>query len=100
MNCYRVSKRTATHADVMAAVGAADVLRHLEPRIVEREDCFEIHFRRGLLPSDLSDVDPGFSFLERPNAAAPALPPERIFQVRVKGDPGGAIIPFATATES
>jgi hypothetical protein len=33
MDRYTVFKQTGTHADVLAAVGAGDVLRHLEPRI-------------------------------------------------------------------
>ena len=82
MKCYTVFKQTATHADVLAAIGAADVLRHLEPRIVDLEDRFEVHLRRGLLPSDLDAVDPGFSYLERRQKNAPRLPPERIMRTR------------------
>jgi hypothetical protein len=55
-------KHTATHADTLAAIGAADMFRHLEPRIVELEDRFEIRFPRALLPSDVDAVDPGFSY--------------------------------------
>jgi hypothetical protein len=78
MDQYTVFKQTGTHADILAAVGAADVLRHLEPRIVELEDRFEVKLRRGLTPSDLDGVDPGFSYLLRPNKEPPSLPPERI----------------------
>src|SRR5271165_2158698 len=80
MDRYTVFKRTDTHADVLAAIGAADVLRRLEPRIVEWEDRFEVQLRRRLRPSDLDAVDPGFSYLLRPKKAAPDLPPERIVQ--------------------
>lgn len=48
-----VLKQTGTHAHVLAAIGAADVLRHLEPRIVEFEDRFEVRLPRHLLPSVL-----------------------------------------------
>src|SRR5215472_8385559 len=82
MKYYTVFKQTATHADVLAAIGAADVLRHLEPRIVDLGDRFEVHLRRGLLPSDLDAVDPGFSYLERRQKNAPRLPPERIMRTR------------------
>ena len=51
MNCFTVFKRTGTHADTLAAIGAADVLKRLEPRIVELEDRFEIQLRRRMLPS-------------------------------------------------
>ena len=70
MTCYTIFKRTGTHADTLAAIGAADVLKQLEPRIVEREDRFEIQLRRQLLTSDLMAVDPGFCYLERPTKSA------------------------------
>ena len=82
MNCYTVFKRATSHADVLAAIGAADVLRHLDPRIVEFEDRFEVQLRRRIRPSDLDAVDPGFSYLQRPKKKAPSLPPERIVQAR------------------
>ena len=78
MNCYTVIKQTANHADVLAAVGAADVLRHLDPRIVDCGDRFEVRIAKDLKPSDLDAVDAGFSYLVRPKQAAPNLPPERI----------------------
>ena len=49
MHCYSVVKETGTHADALAAVGAADMLRQLDPRIVAFEDRFEIQFPRGLM---------------------------------------------------
>jgi len=66
MHCYTVFKLTGTHADTMAAIGAAGVLRDLGPRIVELEDRFEIRLSRRLRISDLDGVGPGFSYLERP----------------------------------
>ncbi len=80
MDRYTVFKQTGTHADVLAAIGAADVLRHLEPRLVEFADRFQIQLRRHLLPSDLDAIDPGFSYLLRPQKTSPSLPPERILQ--------------------
>jgi hypothetical protein len=47
MNPYRVFKRTAMHPNTLAAIGAADVLRQLDPRIVELEGRFEIRLRTG-----------------------------------------------------
>ena len=70
MNRYTVFKRTGTHADALAAVGAAGVLKQLKPPIVECEDRFEIQLRRRLLSSDLMAVDPGFCYLERPTKSA------------------------------
>ncbi len=86
MNVYRVSKRSGTHADTLAAIGAADVLRDLEPRIVELEDRFEIRLRRPLKPSDLTSVDPGFSYLELARKQRPELPPERLVLSQVNED--------------
>jgi hypothetical protein len=82
MDRYTIFKQTGTHADVLAALGAADVLRHLEPRVVDFEDRFEVHLRRRILPSDLIAVDPGFSYLLLPRKIAPSLPPERIVSLR------------------
>jgi hypothetical protein len=45
MNCYTIFKQTNTHADSLAAVGAADLLRHLDPRIVDLGDRFEVRLR-------------------------------------------------------
>ncbi|HXB74926.1 MAG TPA: hypothetical protein VNY05_42235 [Candidatus Acidoferrales bacterium] len=85
MNCYSIVKQTATHADTLAAIGAADMFRHLEPRIVELEDRFEIRFPRGLKSSDVDAVDPGFSYLLRPGKRPPNLPPERTIEIPPAG---------------
>ena len=77
MTHYTVFKRTASHADALAAIGAADVLRRLDARIAEFEDRFEIQLRKELAPADLDAVDPGFSYLELPRKKRPELPPER-----------------------
>jgi hypothetical protein len=82
MNCYTILKRTSNHADTLAAIGAADVLRHLDPQIVELDDRFEIRFRKRLLSSDLEAVDPGFSYLERPRKTSPRVTPERLIRSR------------------
>jgi hypothetical protein len=84
MNCYTVFKRTGTHADTLAAIGAADVLRHLEPRIVEWEDRFEIQLGRRLLATDLMAVDPGFCYLDLPKKTKRA--PGRA-ESRIRGIP-------------
>ncbi len=97
MDRYTVFKQTGTHADVLAAIGAADVLRHLEPRILEFEDRFQIQLCRHLLSSDLKAVDPGFSYLLRPKKPAPNLPPERIIQTQAD-EAGG--IPYATGRDN
>ena len=86
MKGYTVFKQTGTHSDALAAIGAADVLRHLDPRIVEFGDRFEVRLQRSLAPRDLDGVDPGFSYLEGAAKGRPSLPPERI--VSSTGAPG------------
>jgi hypothetical protein len=100
MTCYTVFKRTGTHADVLAAIGAADVLRHLEPRIVELADRFEIRLRKRLALSDLGAVDPGFSYLERSRRNAPGLPPERIRHGRHASAEEGSVNSLAAMPEN
>ncbi|HKE26762.1 MAG TPA: hypothetical protein VKB88_30625 [Bryobacteraceae bacterium] len=92
LSCYSIVKQTATHADTLAALGAADMFRHLEPRIVELEDRFEIQLPRGLKVSDVDIVDPGFSYLQRPGKRPCNLPPERTIEISsgdrsAEGDP-------------
>jgi len=99
MDRYTVFKQTDTHADVLAAIGAADVLRNLEPRIVEFDDRFEVRLRRRLRPSDLDAVDPGYSYLLRPNRTAPHLPPERIVQTHAEPADENSVTSRATAPE-
>src|SRR5262249_55222776 len=65
MSSYTVLKTAGTHSDVLAAFGLADLLQHLDPRLVDLGDRFEVRLRRRLLPSDLGVVDPGFSYLEK-----------------------------------
>lgn len=95
MDRFTIFKQTGTHADVMAAVGAADLLRDLDPRIVNFEDRFEVQLPRRFRRSDLDAVDPGFSYLLRPKKTAPGVPPERI--VRTSAPTG---IPCVTAAEN
>lgn len=73
MRCYSISKQTGTHADALAAIGAADLLQCLAPRLVELQDRFEIRFPRPLALSDLVGVEPGFSYFERPGKTKPDL---------------------------
>src|SRR5262249_42031057 len=83
MNRYAVYKQTGTHADALTAIGAADLLRHVDPRIVDCGDRFEVRLARRLKPSDLGAVDPGFAYLLRPKKDAPSVPPERIVRTGV-----------------
>jgi hypothetical protein len=97
MDRYVTYKQTGTHADILAAIGAADVLRHLEPRIVEFEDRFEIQLPRHLHSSDLGAIEPGFSYLLRAKKATPSLPPERLVQTQAAASLNGGHTSVSTA---
>jgi hypothetical protein len=71
---YTVFKKTGTHADVLAAVGAADLLRKLDPRILELQDRFVIELRRPVVPADLDEANPGCSNIDR----SPHTPKDRM----------------------
>lgn len=78
MNVFAIPRLTGTHADALAAIGAADVLRHLEPHVREFDDRFEIRLGKELTPADLDSVAPGFSYLDLPTKKRADLPPERV----------------------
>jgi hypothetical protein len=89
MKALSIVKQTATHADSLAAIGAADLLRHLDPHIVELEDRFEIRLSRDLQRSDVDTADPGFSYLVRSGKNQPAVPLERVTRLGSKVDDEG-----------
>jgi hypothetical protein len=80
---YVVFKQSGTHSDSLTAIGAADLLRHIEPRLVDCGDRFEVRLARNLGILDLRAVEPGFAYLMRPKKHAPAVPPERIVRTGV-----------------
>src|SRR5215469_2554947 len=86
MNRYVIVKQTGTHADVMAAIGAADLLRHLEPEIQEFDDRFEVRLPRQLAFADIEATDPGFSYLLGRGKSARGIAAERIVQLRNAAD--------------
>jgi len=65
MTRYTVLKKTGTHADVLAAAGAADLLRELDPRILDLQDRFVVELRRPLIPADLDRANAGYERLDR-----------------------------------
>jgi hypothetical protein len=64
VDSFLVAKRTGTHADVVAAVGAADVLSSLRPRIVDLGNDFEVRLAETAMPETLANAGPGFKFLK------------------------------------
>lgn len=99
MDKYIVSKVTGTHADVLAAVGAADVLARLEPRLVDCSDHFEVRLQRQPTREDVARAGPGFRYLKkaekpakaenvkrRPKKPPPTLPPELVFDLSAQSE--------------
>src|SRR5579875_1706245 len=64
MNELRFPKRNGSHADVLAAVGAADLLSRLAPVLIDAGNEFRVKLSRTVQASDLDDIGPGFKFLK------------------------------------
>src|ERR1700691_363498 len=88
MERYTVFKSTGNHSDVIAAVGAADILRELDPQLVNCGDRFEVRLRVEALPDDLTGTDPGFLYFPKSGKLPASLSSGRIFKPRSR--PGGA----------
>jgi hypothetical protein len=63
MNSLIFPKRNGSHADVLAALGAADLLQELSPVITDRRSQFEVELDRAVVDSDFENVGPGFKYL-------------------------------------
>lgn len=76
MNCFPIWKRTATHADVLAAVGLADLLASGDVRCSIREEAtrFLVESETAVTPAEVSRMgrDPGYSYLQTKTAPLPA----------------------------
>ncbi len=64
MTSLRFPKVNGSHADVLAAVGAADLLHELNPILVDSASGIEVNLNREVLASDLTNVAPGFRYLK------------------------------------
>jgi hypothetical protein len=60
------AKRTGSHADVLAAVGAADLIELQNPTLVGREDRLDVEVDTPITASDFNNVGPGFKYLKVP----------------------------------
>ncbi|MFZ0339920.1 MAG: hypothetical protein WAL45_17970 [Terracidiphilus sp.] len=88
MDTFTVFKRTGTHADVLAAVGAAGLLEALDPQLVSHNDRFEIRLQRAVTAPRLTGSDPGFRYLLRASKKAPKLPLSSVYELaRLPGVP-------------
>src|SRR5437879_986938 len=63
MNRFEITKRTGTHADVLAAVGTADVLLTMKPRLKDLGTSFGVCVPRDANIDDLA-TGPGFKYLK------------------------------------
>jgi len=75
MERYTVFKSTGTHSDVIAAVGAADILRELEPQLVNCGDRFEVRLSVAAVPRDLTVTDRGFAIFRSRESGPPTMVP-------------------------
>jgi hypothetical protein len=75
MDRFEVVKRTGTHADVLAAVGAADVLQTLNPQLTDAGNSYDVRFRDASI-DDLDD-GPGFKYLKVDARASEEDPEDR-----------------------
>jgi hypothetical protein len=82
MHVWTVVKRTGSHADVLAAIGAADALQALKPALVDCGDRFEIRLSRALVRRDLARIEPGYLYLPKSATRPRGLPAARVHNPR------------------
>ncbi len=88
MHNFTVFRRTGTHADTLAAVGAASLLQAFEAEVAGYSDRFEIRLRRDVTVEELTRSDPGFRYLDQSSRKQPKLPCASIYElVRAAGVP-------------
>lgn len=101
MNRIEIPKRTGTHADLLAAAGAADVLNALRPQLTDTGTGFRVEVSHDATINDLDD-GPGFKYLkirskeagdtpegeghESPPLVPSIVPPSRIFDYSVQNE--------------
>jgi hypothetical protein len=64
MNSLSFPKYSGSHADLLAAVGAADLLQDLKSVLADRGYSIEVLLSRDIVRSDLNGVGPGFKYLK------------------------------------
>lgn len=69
----RIEKETGTHADVLAAVGAASLVSTLRPRLLDEGNAFRVVMERD---PQMDDVDggPGFQYLKTKSGEGAGVP--------------------------
>src|ERR1700685_3124289 len=93
MERYTVFKSTGNHSDVIAAVGAADILRELSPQLINCGDRFEVRLQAEAVPDDLAATDPGFLYLPRSGKLPAKLSAGRIYKRRNPETPAPEAVP-------
>lgn len=99
MERYTIFKSTGNHSDVIAAVGAADILREREPQLVNCGDRFEVRLQGEALPEDLAATDPGFLYLPKSGKLPAKLSAGRIFKRRSSAAPAPQPVPQTKAID-
>lgn len=88
MRTHTLFRRTGTHADTFAAIGAASLLQAFDPELIGQCDRFEITLGREVRAGDLVATDPGFRYLLRQSRKTPKLPPSLVYELaRARGVP-------------
>jgi hypothetical protein len=64
MTNLRFRKVNGSHADVLAAAGAADLLHDLNPIFVDHGNEIELKIKREVNSADLANTGPGFKYLK------------------------------------
>jgi hypothetical protein len=64
MKSLSFPKVTGSHADVLAATGAADLLNHLDPVLTDTGNQIELSLDRKAVASDIEGIGPGFKYLK------------------------------------
>src|SRR5215469_11894416 len=80
MQNWTVVKATGSHADIWAAVGAADALKALRPVLVDCGDRFEIRLARPFVRRDLAGIEPGYSYLPKSGTRPRGIPAARLYR--------------------
>lgn len=101
MNRSSFPKRSGNHADVLAAVGAADLLSSLDPVLIDRASAIDVQLKQDITPSDLANAAPGFKYLkakpttedqeesnvkEKPLKVRSSVPTQHVFDYTIENE--------------
>ena len=70
MDKFNFPKISGSHADLLAAFGAADLLVDLDPIVSDSGTSFQVSLARDVTLSDLDGVGAGFKYLQAKESAS------------------------------